>query len=80
MLDATDTEAGRTGTSALRRVHVRRVEAQIIGTDSRRRTTPIVGERTRVSERTGSSMTVARSRIKSNRFISHKTALTFVGH
>jgi hypothetical protein len=78
MLDATDSEAEST-TVEVYRVHVRRVEEQKVGIDAWTCTTPRVTVRTRGDKRTGSSITVARSRIKSNHFIPYKTVLTFVG-
>jgi hypothetical protein len=66
MLDATDTETMSTRT-VVRREHERSDKGQKVAIGACDGRTPIVSVRTRDTERTGRMVTVARSRIKSNR-------------
>ena len=75
MLDATDTKTvGAVVTG--RRGHGRRVDAQVKAIGTCDSTTPRVTAITRVDERTGSRMTVARSRIESNCFLTVRLSST----
>jgi hypothetical protein len=72
MLDATDRET-EGAIVAVRRVHDSRVEDQKVAIDTITGGTPRIADRPRDIERTGSTLTQARSRIKSNRSILYKT-------
>jgi hypothetical protein len=74
MLDATDGETVGT-TVSFRRAHDRRVEVQVVGIGAEAGTTPPNPFRTHAGERTGMTLTIARSRIKNNHSFNYKIVL-----
>jgi hypothetical protein len=78
MLDATDAETVGAFV-AVPRIHDCRMEAHAGTGDTCYDRTPCIATVARVGERTGVTVTAARSRIKSNHFIPYKTDLTFGG-